>query len=162
VASGLPRVELPILGAQQFASPNAVEAGGANRIDPILERDFAAAGPNISAALLNVAPFTEAVQRVAKIDAEDVLLVETGDFIGMRAAVPKMVKIQHQADVRACGFVHQFDLLLEAVQRREGERLQIESNLAPLADLRQRAQVLGSEFAHLRPGLVGQTLVGTV
>src|SRR5947208_16925298 len=81
VASGLPWVQLPVFGAEQLAAPDAVKAGGQHGVHPFLERDTAAAGPDVSAALLEVAAAAKGVQGIAKIDAEDQVLVHPGDFL---------------------------------------------------------------------------------
>src|SRR5262249_33566004 len=122
IAGGLPRVQLPVFRAEQLTAPDAVEACGLDGIDPVLEWDAAAAGPDVAAALLDVAVVAVRVQRIAKIDAENVALVEPGDLLGSGAAVPKMIKVEHQADIVARRLCQQFELLIKAIERRERER----------------------------------------
>src|SRR5579872_5121341 len=120
IASRVPGIELPVFGAQQLAAPHAVKAGGAHRIDPLFQRDAPATGPDIAAALLDVSPLAERVARVAKIDAENRVLVHPCDFFGMRPAVPQMIKIKDQADIVAGRLFQQLELLEETARDNIG------------------------------------------
>src|SRR5262249_61594823 len=94
-----PRVEPPVLRAEQLAPPDAVEPGGLDGVDPLLQRDAAAARPDVPPALPGVPALPEAVPGVTEIDAGDQPLVEPGDVLRPGAAAPQVVEVEDQADV---------------------------------------------------------------
>src|SRR6516162_10406595 len=126
VASRTPGVELPVSGAQELTPPDAVEPGRLHRIDPFLKRDATSARPYIAAALRAVASRAEFVERITEIDAENRLPVHPGDFLGLGAAVPEVIEVEHEADFIASRFFEQLELLIEPIDRRESNRFEIE------------------------------------
>src|SRR5579863_1175091 len=152
VASRAPGVELPVFRAEQLAAPDAIKAGGLDGVDPFFEWNPSPAGPDVAPLLRDVASGPKLIQRIAEIDAENVILVHAGDLVRRRTAVPQMIEVENQSDFFAGGFFDQLDLLAELVERRKGKRFEIEIDAVRLANFGQHLEVVRRQLAHLGPG----------
>src|SRR6266567_686038 len=142
-----PRVQLPVLGAEQLARPGPVEAGRAHRVHPGLERNRACSSPDPTAALIRTRQRSRRSDAIAYIDAADEPPVDPGDVVWFDVRIPQVPEINGQSDIVLSRVVQNLQHAREIAERGPRERLDVETDAELPTDRPDLLQVCRG-FAH--------------